>query len=90
MLEWKDILGLVAGVFTTVAVIPQIYKAYKTKKVKDVSPGMFIVLLIGLALWVVYGVLQEDFPIIATNGLALTLNGFMLYLMVRYRNNKDE
>lgn len=89
MLEWKDVLGLVAGVFTTVAVIPQIYKAWKSKQVNDVSPGMFIVLLIGLALWVVYGVVQKDIPIIATNGLALTLNGFMLYLMVRYRNNKD-
>jgi MtN3 and saliva related transmembrane protein len=87
MLNWTDVLGLVAGVFTTVAVIPQIYKAWKSKKVTDVSPGMFIVLLIGLALWVVYGVTQKDIPIIATNSLALTLNGFMLYLMVRYKDN---
>lgn len=87
MLNWTDILGLVAGVFTTVAVVPQIYKAWKSKKVKDVSPGMFIVLLIGLALWVVYGVTQKDIPIIATNGLALALNGFMLYLMIRYKDN---
>ncbi len=39
MLSWTDILGLAAGVCTTVAVIPQIKKAWKTKKVKDVSPG---------------------------------------------------
>ncbi len=88
MLGWTDILGLVAGIFTTVAVIPQIRKAWKTKKVEDVSPGMFIVLLIGLALWVVYGITQNDLPIIATNGLALALNGFMLFLMVRYKDNE--
>lgn len=72
---------------TTVAVIPQIHKAWKTKKVQDVSPGMFIVLLVGLFLWVIYGVLQDDLPIIATNGVALALNGVMLFLMVRYKNN---
>lgn len=89
MLGWTDILGLVAGICTTVAVVPQIMKAWKTKKVADVSPGMFIVLLVGLALWVVYGITQNDIPIIATNGLALCLNGFMLFLMVRYRHNSD-
>ncbi len=87
MLEWTDILGLVAGVCTTVAVIPQIRKAWKTKKVEDVSPGMFVVLIIGLALWVVYGFTQDDIPIIATNGVALALNSAMLYLMVRYKEN---
>lgn len=87
MFGWTDILGLVAGICTTVAVIPQIMKAWKSKKVDDVSPGMFIVLLVGLALWVVYGITQNDLPIIATNGLALCLNGLMLFLMVRYRHN---
>lgn len=87
MFGWTNIIGLLAGIFTTAAVVPQIWKAYKTKKVKDVSPGMFIVLLVGLLLWVIYGVMQNDLPIIATNGLALALNGFMLFLMLRYKDN---
>ncbi len=87
MLEWTDILGLVAGVCTTVAVIPQIRKAWKTKKVEDVSPGMFIVLMVGLFLWVIYGITQDDIPIIATNGVAFCLNGLMLFLMVKYKDN---
>ena len=87
MLEWTTIIGIAAGILTTAAVIPQIYKAWKTKKVQDVSPGMFIVLLAGLLMWVVYGVMKNDVPIIATNGLALALNGFMLFLMVRYKDN---
>lgn len=88
MIGWTYILGILAGICTTAAVVPQIYKAWKTKKVKDVSPGMFIVLLIGLLLWVVYGVMKNDVPIIATNGLALALNGFMLFLMIRYKDNE--
>lgn len=87
MLEWTDILGLVAGLCTTIAVIPQIRKAWKSKKVEDVSPGMFIVLMVGLFLWVIYGITQDDIPIIAANGVALCLNGLMLFLMVRYKDN---
>lgn len=79
-----DILGLVAGLCTTAAVVPQLLKAWKTKEVDDVSPGMFFVLVTGLALWVVYGVIKNDMPIIATNGTAFALNGLMLYLLFRY------
>lgn len=89
-MEWTDVLGLVAGICTTAAVIPQIKKAWQTKKVEDVSPGMFIVLIIGVFLWVMYGITQKDVPIIATNGISLGLNGFMLYLMLRYKKKEDE
>ena len=85
MFGWTQILGLVAGACTTAAVIPQILKAWKTKEVDDVSPGMFLVLITGLALWVVYGIIKGDIPIIITNGLAFLLNGFMLFLFYRYR-----
>lgn len=88
-LTGEDILGLAAGICTTIAVVPQIRKAWKTKKVQDVSPGMFGILMLGVGLWVVYGFTKNDIPIIATNGISLGLNSVMLYLMIRYRNNKD-
>ena len=83
---WIEILGLLAGVCTTAAVIPQLRKAWKTKKVEDVSPGMFLVLITGLALWVVYGILKNDLPIIATNGIALFLNSIMLFLLFKFED----
>ena len=84
-MDWTQILGLVAGACTTAAVVPQIWKAWKTKEVDDVSPGMYFVLITGLALWAVYGIIRNDIPIIATNGVAFLLNSFMLYLFYRYR-----
>ena len=87
-MEWTVVLGLAAGVCTTVAVVPQIRKAWKTKKVEDVSPGMFTILIVGVFLWIVYGITQKDMPIIVTNGVSLALNGVMLFLMLRY--GKDE
>lgn len=84
-MEWTDVLGLVAGICTTVAVVPQIKKAWQTKKVEDVSPGMFSILILGVFLWVIYGITQKDMPIIVTNGVSMALNGVMLFLMLRYR-----
>lgn len=78
------ILGLVAGICTTIAVLPQLLKAWRTKKVKDVSLGMYFVLITGLALWIVYGIIQKDFPIIATNGTAFILNSIMLWMLFRF------
>jgi MtN3 and saliva related transmembrane protein len=86
MMGWTEILGLIAGAFTTAAVTPQIWKAWKSKEVEDVSVGMYLVLITGLALWLVYGIIKDDIPIIATNGTALLLNLFMLYLIYRYRH----
>lgn len=88
-LDWTDIIGLAAGICTTVAVIPQIKKAWKTKKVEDVSPGMFSILILGVFLWVIYGITQNDLPIIAANGISLGLNSVMLYLMLRYRKKDN-
>ncbi|MDT0293025.1 SemiSWEET family sugar transporter [Mesonia ostreae] len=45
-----EIIGMLAGIFTTIAVIPQIYKAIKTKKVDDISPFFFSILLVGVGL----------------------------------------
>lgn len=84
-----DIIGILAGICTTVAVLPQIIKAWKTKEVKDVSKGMFAVLITGLALWVVYGLFKKDWPIIVTNAVSLGLNGFMMFLMIRYNKSKN-
>ena len=86
MISWTEVLGLFAGACTTAAVTPQIWKAWKTKEVEDVSVGMYLVLITGLALWLVYGIIQNDVPIMATNGTALLLNLFMLYLIFRYRH----
>ncbi|MFD0977617.1 SemiSWEET family sugar transporter [Salinimicrobium gaetbulicola] len=85
ILTGTEILGLAAGVFTTAAVTPQIWKAWKTKEVDDVSIRMYLVLITGLGLWLTYGIIIDDIPIIATNGTALALNLFMLYLIIRYK-----
>ncbi len=86
-METNDVIGVLAGVFTTIAVLPQISKALKTKQVKDVSPFMFIILCLGVSLWVVYGVMKWDWPIIITNSISLILNGTMLTILLTQKQH---
>ncbi|MTE26462.1 SemiSWEET family sugar transporter [Winogradskyella ouciana] len=84
-----DLIGILAGIFTTFAIIPQIYKAIKTGKVEDISPVFLSVLIAGVGLWTVYGVFLKDYPIIITNGVSVVLNSTMLiiYLNSNHRTN---
>jgi len=87
-MQFIDILGLVAGICTSSSLIPQIFTTIKTKKAQDVAPAMFVVMLIGNALWIYFGISKSELSIILTNVLALLLNITMLILKFMYKNNK--
>ncbi|WP_149243139.1 SemiSWEET transporter [Dyadobacter sp. 32] len=86
-MDFIEGLGLVAGICTSSAVIPQLITTIKKKKASDVSTIMYIVLLAGNALWVYYGVEKKDIPIITTNLFTIILNVVMLFLKFKYKNN---
>jgi len=81
----EEIIGILAGFFTTIGAVPQILRAWKTKKVDDVSPRMFLILTLGVSLWTIYSILKSDVPIIITNGISAILNTSMLILIIKYR-----
>ena len=62
---------------------------FQEKKASQVSVFMLVILIIGLGLWMWYGFLKEDWPIIITNGFSLIINGIMILLRYKYRNNKS-
>lgn len=79
-----DALGLFAGACITISVIPQIIKIWKIKKVKQISLLNYSILTFGIALWIVYGVLKKDWPIIVSNGISFLLNLTMVYFIIYY------
>lgn len=80
-----QVLGLTAGLFTSVSMLPQLIKIYKEKKAADVSLFMIIVLIIGVSLWIYYGVLIHDSPIIITNCISVALNISVAALKLKYK-----
>ncbi len=89
MNAFVDGVGLVAGLLTTVAFVPQVMKIYRTKSGKDISGRMFTIFSLGIVLWLLYGLLLESIPIILANAVTLFLSLSIIALKVRYRRRDD-
>ena len=68
--------------------LPQLIKILKEKKAEDVSIVMLLVLIAGLALWVVYGFMREDWPLIITNSFSVLLNIVVLICRIKFSGTK--
>jgi MtN3 and saliva related transmembrane protein len=77
-------LGYLAGVLTVVSLWPQTRRVWRTRQVNDLSTKTFILLVVAAVLWVTYGVLSTDWPVIATNAGMLILNGAILIAKIKY------
>ncbi len=79
-MDLTQLLGLVAALFTTIANLPQAYKIIKTRSTKDVSTLTYVLLFTGLVLWIVYGILRSDFPLIIANSISALICATILFL----------
>ena len=84
-MDQKLVIGVVASILTALASLPQLIKLIKDKKAKDVSPGMFIVLTVGVAFWIYYGTLLKDWIIIISNTVSLIINATTFILSIKYK-----
>jgi MtN3 and saliva related transmembrane protein len=78
------LLGLAAAFCSTVAFLPQVIKTWRTRATRDISLGMFALLVSGIMLWLAYGIILEDLPLIAANGVTLVFAATILYFKVRH------
>ncbi|NVJ99161.1 MAG: SemiSWEET transporter [Alphaproteobacteria bacterium] len=79
------LLGLFAGILTTVAFIPQALQVWRTRSTSDISLGMFSMMSCGILLWLIYGFLQNDVPLIAANTVTLGLALSILIAKLRFK-----
>lgn len=77
------VIGLAAAFCTTVSYIPQIKKLRETGETEDISLKMFLILATGIALWIVYGLLQGDGVIILANSVSLAFLCVILFFKLR-------
>ncbi len=83
-MPFAEYLGLLAGLFTTFALVPQIMRIYKLKSAREISVIYNLGLFIGLILWLVYGILLELVPVIVWNIIGLVLTGLLLLAKLKY------
>ena len=85
-MELSTYIGVGAGICTSISQVPQLIKIIKEKRADDISFMMLIILLVGVALWIWYGVTKEDYPIILTNSFSFIVNLLVIFFSARYKN----
>lgn len=80
-----NIVGYTAAFLSTITFIPQVFQTWKTKKTKDISFLSIIFIISSTALWVIYGILTKQFPVLITNASIFILGLFLLILKITYK-----
>lgn len=78
------IVGIAAGILTTIAFLPQLIRAIKTKHTKDLSLITFSLFAIGAFLWLIYGILLRELPIILANAVTLIFVALIAVMKMKH------
>jgi len=78
------LLGLLAALCSTIAFLPQVIKVWRTRSTQDISREMFLLIVTGALLWLTYGILARDVPIIAADLASIVFATTILYFKFRY------
>ena len=84
----QDWVGLAAGSLTTLAFVPQVVRIWRTKHADDISTSMFVIFIMGVVLWLLYGIYLKAWPVIIANLITLVLA--IIILLLKYRYHKSE
>jgi MtN3 and saliva related transmembrane protein len=80
----QELIGMIAGLLTTIAFLPQAIKIWHSKSTKDVSLAMFACLCAGVVLWIIYGFMLGAFPVVLANVVTLCIAVTILVFKIRY------
>ncbi len=80
----NDLIGYCAAALTTCSFVPQAWLTFRTRDVSGISLGMYGAFTLGVALWLLYGLLLAAWPIVVANAITLALACAILGMKVRY------
>jgi len=85
VLNFYEIIGLLAACITTASFLPQVFKTYKTKDTSGLSLTMYIVFFIGIVLWLIYGIHLNSLPMILANFITAILSLFLIIMKLKHK-----
>lgn len=86
-MEASDLLGYLAGTLTTAALLPQVWRTFRTRDVSGISLRMYSIFTTGIAVWLAYGILLKETPMMVANSVSLVLACAVLAMKLRYRRD---
>jgi MtN3 and saliva related transmembrane protein len=88
-LHSSEYLGFIAGLLTTFALVPQIIRVYKLKSAREISILFNSSLLVGVIIWLIYGILKSLPSLIVWNSIGIILNSWLLFTKLKYGGEKS-
>lgn len=88
-MELSTMVGGLAAVASTVSFAPQAWKIIKTRRTKDISTGAYVLTVGAFALWLGYGIMLGQWPLIASNSICLALSAFILGMKLLPASTKN-
>jgi MtN3 and saliva related transmembrane protein len=82
-------MGTIAAILTTASFLPQAIKTIKTKDTKGISTGMYSMFVVGVFLWIIYGIQLKDMPIIIANVITFVLASIILVFKIFVKHNNN-
>ena len=86
-MQLENFIGTAGGIVSSVTFLPQVIKIWKTKSAQDLSMMTLFFLILNVSLWLTYGLLKTDFPLIITNSIVLTMILIMVYFKLKFRDS---
>ena len=89
-MDVATIVGALATLCSTTSFVPQAWKVVRTRDTSAISKRMYAITVAGFSLWLAYGVLLGQWPLIVTNGICLVLSSFILLMKALPRAQKEK
>ncbi|MBX6741603.1 MAG: SemiSWEET transporter [Acetobacteraceae bacterium] len=88
-MDATTLVGACATVCSTASFVPQAWKVIRTRDTAAISKRMYVVTVAGFSLWLAYGLLLEQWPLILTNGICLALSAFILMMKLLPQRRRE-
>ena len=88
-MNWIEYFGYLGAFLTSVTFVPQVYKVWQTKSVKDLSLAMMCIVVLSTTVWLIYAVTLVLWPVIVANAIVFISSLMLIYFKFAYQKPND-
>jgi MtN3 and saliva related transmembrane protein len=85
-MDWIEVAGHTGAALSSITFIPQVWQAWQTKSVNDLSIYMILIVISSTVVWLIYGVTLVLWPVILANVFVMILSIILLYFKFSFKN----
>ena len=82
-----ELIGFFAAILTTIAFVPQVYHVWKSKSNSGLSLTTYMIFVIGVFLWLIYGIFIDSISMIIANSITVFLSLIIIYFIIKSKKS---